>query len=192
MARCAIGNAAAMQDQHDTYGSVILAAMPMFFDQRLPRPGDEALFRLLEPLGEQGRAIWRSSRMPASGNIRGRTRVHTHSAAMCWAGCQPARRDRSRLGLPDRAAYWNAEADKLHRRSAGAGLESEAQGVHRGTRHRRLDASVLLLPELGLIEPSDPRFVSTVEAVERDLLREKHVMRYAQFRRFRHCRKRRS
>jgi GH15 family glucan-1,4-alpha-glucosidase len=47
-----IGNAAALQDQHDTYGSVILAAMPMFFDYRLPRPGDEALFRVLEPLGE--------------------------------------------------------------------------------------------------------------------------------------------
>ncbi len=34
-----IGNAAAEQVQHDTYGSVILAAMPMFFDQRLPKPG---------------------------------------------------------------------------------------------------------------------------------------------------------
>jgi GH15 family glucan-1,4-alpha-glucosidase len=41
-----------------------------------------------------------------------------------------------------------------------------------------LDASVLLLPELGLIEPSDPRFVSTVEAVEKELRREQHVMRY--------------
>ena len=46
-----IGNAAASQMQHDAYGSVILAAMPMFFDRRLPRPGDAALFRLLEPLG---------------------------------------------------------------------------------------------------------------------------------------------
>src|SRR6202008_3225694 len=42
-----------------------------------------------------------------------------------------------------------------------------------------LDASVLLLPELGVIEPDDPRFVSTVAAMERELVREKHVMRYA-------------
>ncbi len=34
-----IGNAAAQMLQHDTYGSIILAAMPMFFDRRLPRPG---------------------------------------------------------------------------------------------------------------------------------------------------------
>jgi hypothetical protein len=39
--------------QHDTYGSIILAAMPMFFDRRLPRPGDARLFGLLESLGVQ-------------------------------------------------------------------------------------------------------------------------------------------
>jgi hypothetical protein len=39
-----IGNAAAGQEQHDTYGSVILAAAPMFFDRRLPRIGDDNLF----------------------------------------------------------------------------------------------------------------------------------------------------
>ena len=49
-----VGNAAAAQVQNDTYGSVILAAMPMFYDRRLPRLGDEGLFRLLETLGEQG------------------------------------------------------------------------------------------------------------------------------------------
>jgi GH15 family glucan-1,4-alpha-glucosidase len=42
-----------------------------------------------------------------------------------------------------------------------------------------LDASVLLLPEIGLMETRDPRFVRTVEAIERELLRDKHVMRYA-------------
>ena len=42
-----------------------------------------------------------------------------------------------------------------------------------------LDASVLLLPEIGLVEVCDPRFVRTVEAIEKELLRGKHVMRYA-------------
>ena len=46
-----VGNAAVSQVQHDAYGSVILAATPMFFDRRLPRPGDEGLFKLLESLG---------------------------------------------------------------------------------------------------------------------------------------------
>ena len=50
-----IGNAAVDQVQHDAYGSVILAAMPMFFDRRLPRPGDEGLFHLLEVARQPGR-----------------------------------------------------------------------------------------------------------------------------------------
>src|SRR6202453_3091264 len=61
-----IGNAAVGQVQHDAYGSVILAAMPMFFDRRLPRPGDEGLFHLLESAGiraaakafQPDRGIW--------------------------------------------------------------------------------------------------------------------------------------
>src|SRR5262249_59644583 len=48
-----IGNAAAGQAQHDTYGSIILAATPMFFDRRLPRPGDDGRFGLLESVGER-------------------------------------------------------------------------------------------------------------------------------------------
>ena len=42
-----------------------------------------------------------------------------------------------------------------------------------------LDASVLLLPDIGLIEPSDARFVSTVAAIEKELRRGQHMMRYA-------------
>src|SRR5581483_9581882 len=52
-----VGNAAAEQSQHDTYGSIVLAAMPMFFDRRLPRLGDKGLFRLLEMLGERARTL---------------------------------------------------------------------------------------------------------------------------------------
>jgi GH15 family glucan-1,4-alpha-glucosidase len=42
-----------------------------------------------------------------------------------------------------------------------------------------MDASVLLLPELGLIDAQDLRFASTVAAIEKDLVRGRHVMRYA-------------
>src|SRR5665213_138340 len=54
-----IGNAAGAQDQHDVYGSIIMAAAPMFFDRRLPRPGDAGLFRSLEPLGVRAASLAR-------------------------------------------------------------------------------------------------------------------------------------
>jgi GH15 family glucan-1,4-alpha-glucosidase len=173
-----IGNAAAMQDQHDTYGSIILAAMPMFYDHRLPRPGDEPLFRVLEALGHKAVEL---GLKPDAGiwEFRGRRNVHTHSAAMCWAGINRLAAIATRLGLPDRAAYWNEEADKLHAALLEQAWNPKRQAFTAGLGTDDTDASVLLLPELGLIEASDPRFVSTVEAVERDLMREKHVMRYA-------------
>jgi GH15 family glucan-1,4-alpha-glucosidase len=173
-----IGNAAVGQTQHDAYGSVILAAMPMFFDRRLPRPGDEGLFRLLESLGSRAAA---KALEPDAGiwEYRGRQRVHTHSAAMCWAGCQRLSAIAKRIGLDDRAQYWNAVAEPIH-----AAVVERAWNEKRGAFTAAfgsddLDASVLLLPDLGLVDVDDPRFVSTVAAMERELVREKHVMRYA-------------
>jgi GH15 family glucan-1,4-alpha-glucosidase len=173
-----VGNAAVGQAQNDTYGSVILAAMPLFFDRRLPRPGDVGLFQLLETLGERAR---RKALEPDAGiwEYRGRQRVHTHSAAMCWAGCQRLSAIAKRIGLDERAKYWDAVAQPIH-----TALLDQAWNEKRGAFTAAfgsddLDASVLLLPDLGVIEVDDPRFFSTVAAMERELVREKHVMRYA-------------
>ena len=173
-----IGNAAVEQSQHDAYGSIILAAMPMFFDRRLPRAGDESLFRLLEGLGlkaaqfalEPDAGIW---------EYRGRKRVHTHSAAMCWAGCHRLSAIASHLGFADRAEYWDKIAQPIHDTLLSKAWHPQRGAFTAAFGADDLDASVLLLPELGVVEPDDPRFVSTVQAMERELVREKHVMRYA-------------
>ncbi len=173
-----IGNAAAAQPQHDTYGSLILAAMPMFYDRRLPRPGDEGLFRLLETLGTKAAQL---ALEPDAGiwEYRGRQRVHTHSAAMCWAGCHRLAAIANRLGLPDRATFWEGVADPILKKLLDQAWSPKRKAFTAAFGSDDLDASVLLLPDLGLIEVEDPRFVSTVAAMERELVREKHVMRYA-------------
>jgi GH15 family glucan-1,4-alpha-glucosidase len=173
-----IGNAAALQAQNDTYGSIILAAMPMFFDRRLPRPGDEKLFRLLESLGERAA---KTALQPDAGiwEYRGRQRIHTHSAAMCWAGCQRLAAIAAQLGLNDRVAYWNDVAEPIRTTLLDRAWNEKRGAFTAAFGSDDLDASVLLLPDLGVIEMSDPRFISTVSAMESELLREKHVMRYA-------------
>jgi GH15 family glucan-1,4-alpha-glucosidase len=173
-----IGNAAVEQTQHDSYGSIILAVMPMFFDRRLPRPGDEGLFRLLESLGEKAQQF---AFQPDAGiwEYRGRSSIHTHSAAMCWAGCHRLAAIAAHLDLPDRAAHWNAVADGIQERLLTEAWNPKRRAFTAAFGSDHLDASVLVLPELGLIEPQDPRFADTVAAMERELLREKHVMRYA-------------
>jgi GH15 family glucan-1,4-alpha-glucosidase len=173
-----VGNAAAYQNQHDTYGSIILAAMPMFFDRRLPRPGNEALFHLLEHLGEKAAKL---AFTPDAGiwEYRGRAHVHTYSASMCWAACSRLAAIASHLGLVDQAGRWANEAAKIQDTLLEKAWSDTREAFTAGFGLDVLDASVLLLPETGLIEPNDPRFVCTVDAIERELLRGNHMMRYA-------------
>jgi GH15 family glucan-1,4-alpha-glucosidase len=172
-----VGNAAATQDQHDVYGSIIMAATPMFFDRRLPRPGDAALFHVIEPLGEQAAKL---ALVPDAGiwEFRGRKRVHTHSAAMCWAGCHRLEAIARHLGLDDRAQYWRAAAGKIGAEVLQRAWNPKLKAFAGAFDSDDLDASALLLSELGLIKPDDPRFVSTVEVIGRELRRGHNVMRY--------------
>ncbi|HEY1309560.1 MAG TPA: glycoside hydrolase family 15 protein, partial [Pseudolabrys sp.] len=172
-----IGNAAVGQDQHDVYGSIIMAATPMFFDRRLPKPGDAALFQVLEPLGEQAARL---ALEPDAGiwEYRGRKRVHTYSAAMCWAGCQRLEAIAAHLGLADRAQYWGGIANRISEQVLKQGWNEKRKAFSAAFGSDDLDASCLLLAELGLIAPDDPRFVSTVNEIARELRRDFHVMRY--------------
>lgn len=172
-----IGNQAYNQIQHDVYGSAILAATHIFFDQRLTRHGDEALFRRLEPLGEK--AI-KSYDQPDAGlwELRGSASVHTFSAVMCWAACDRLARIADKLGLAERASYWLDHAKNLH-----VNISQRAWNAERGAfvstfDGDAMDASLLLLFEVGFLQATDPRFAATVEAVEKDLRRGDYIFRY--------------
>ncbi|MGH6873107.1 MAG: glycoside hydrolase family 15 protein [Rhizomicrobium sp.] len=172
-----VGNQAAEQVQHDVYGSVILAALPMFFDRRLPRPASESHFRLMEQLGGKAAQL---ALEPDAGiwEYRGRKRVHTHSAAMCWAGVSRVGAIAARLGHGERAQHWNRIADMIQATILERSWNAKRNAFTVAADSGDLDASVLLLPELGLVEAGDPRFLSTVAAIEKELVRGNHVMRY--------------
>jgi GH15 family glucan-1,4-alpha-glucosidase len=172
-----VGNQAADQLQHDAYGSIILGASQMFIDERLPRMGDEGLFRRLEPLGHQAA---RFVNEPDAGlwEYRGRQRVHTHSATMCWAACDRLGRIAARLGLTDRELYWKDQASRLQKMILEHAWSERRQAIVGAFDHDDLDASVLLLAELGLISASDPRFIKTVELIGKELNRGNFIMRY--------------
>lgn len=173
-----IGNAAADQAQHDAYGSIVLASQQMFLDERLYRMGDTDLFRRLERLADQAHSV---ALQPDSGiwEFRGRQRVHTHSAAMCWAACDRIGRIATRLGLEESAALWSRRAHALGRQIIEGAWNERRKAFTAGFGSDDLDSSVLLLPELGLVRADDPRFLSTLAAVERELSRSGYIMRYA-------------
>jgi GH15 family glucan-1,4-alpha-glucosidase len=171
------GNLAWVQKQHDVYGSVVLASAQLFYDRRLSRPGDEAMFERLEPLGERAFAL---HDRPDAGlwEFRGREDVHTYSAVMCWAACDRLARIAATLGLEQRAGYWRERADLVHARIVEHAWDEQRGHFVESWDGRRLDAALLLLADLGFVAPDDPRFVATVEAVGRELLRGDALFRY--------------
>ena len=174
-----IGNQAATQVQNDVYGSAVLAATHVFFDRRLMRTGNEALYAQLEALGERAAAAWNE---PDAGlwELRGTARVHTFSSVMCWAACDRLAKIGARLGLAARAAHWRGAADRMH-----GGICERAWSAKRGSfvasfGGEGLDASLLLLAELGFLPAADPRYRGTLAAVERDLRKGDFVFRYTE------------
>ncbi len=173
------GNAAYRQSQNDVYGSVVLAATHTFFDHRLDRPGDEALFTRLEALGEMARRVFEQ---PDAGiwELRNEVRIHTFSSVMCWVACDRLARIARHLRLDDRAAYWRGHAEAMHAVICNRAWDKNQNTFVESFGGRELDASLLLLYELGFLAADDPRFASTVNAVERNLKKGDFIFRYTQ------------
>ena len=173
-----VGNAAYHQVQHDVYGTVVLAATQAFFDQRLERRGDKALYHRLCALGEQAARVYDQ---PDAGiwEYRGRERVHTYSAMMCWAACDRLHRIAHQLDLDADARRWAEEAERMHADICQQAWSESAGAFTESFGGQSMDASLLLMHELGFIAADDPRFIATVEAIERQLRRGDHLFRYA-------------
>jgi GH15 family glucan-1,4-alpha-glucosidase len=174
-----IGNEAWRQVQNDVYGSAILAATHTFFDSRLSSLGNEGLFRRLETLGARAAAQFAT---PDAGlwELRGSAHVHTFSSVMCWVACDRLAKIAARLGLAGPAARWREQAERMH-----AAIVENAWSAARGSfvatfGGRELDASLLLLAELGFVGADDPRFAATVDAIGRELRRGDFIFRYTQ------------
>ncbi|KRG88262.1 glucoamylase [Stenotrophomonas daejeonensis] len=171
------GNLAWLQKQHDVYGSVVLASTQLFFDQRLKDPGDVHTFARLEPLGERA---WALHDVPDAGlwEFRGRTAVHTYTAAMCWAACDRLAKIATRLQLPERATLWRERADAIGQRVLARGWNAQLGHFTDTFDGSHLDASLLLLADIGLVEATDPRYVATVEAIGNGLRHGDALFRY--------------
>ena len=172
-----VGNQAYLQVQNDVYGSAILAATHIFFDRRLERAGAAGLFHQLESLGERAAHVFAE---PDAGiwELRGSAKVHTFSSVMCWVACDRLAKIAQRLGLTERSRYWRSHAERIHQV-----ISTRAWNEKRGTfvsafEGDALDASLLLLPELGFVRPDDPRFASTVGAIEKELRQGDFIFRY--------------
>ncbi|HKZ74655.1 MAG TPA: glycoside hydrolase family 15 protein, partial [Steroidobacteraceae bacterium] len=140
-----------------------------FFDERLASPGDLGLFERLAVLGERAVAV-HDTADAGPWEFRGITAVHTFSAVMCWAGCDRLARIAGALGLADRMRTWTERASVIRKRVLEGAWSPSRQVFASSFGGTDVDATALLFPELGFVAPNDPRFLSTLRIIERELM----------------------
>ena len=174
-----VGNLAYEQVQNDVYGAVVLSSAQAFFDERLAAPAGTDQLELLEIVGERAAELFDK---PDAGiwEYRGRARVHSFSSLMCWAACDRLAKIAAHLGDAVRSGKWRERADHIHEVICREAWNGELGCFTETFGGDTLDASMLLIHELGFLPADDPRFVSTVDCLGRNLLRGRHMFRYAE------------
>ena len=172
-----LGNHAYTQIQNDGYGSVILASTQSFFDLRLEHPGDVSLFEKLEQLGHNALRLWDQ---PDAGlwELRTRQQVHTYSAVMCWAACDRLARIAARLEMSERRRFWAEGANRIRQGILERAWNSRLNSLVSAFEGEDLDASLLCLQEIGFLPADDPRFLGTLEQIEKHLKHDRFLHRY--------------
>ena len=175
-----IGNDAYRQVQHDVYGSAILAATHVFFDERLDRRGDARAVRATRAAGPTCNRGVRSARRRACGSCAAALPCTPFPASCAGPPATVSPRSPRASASPARASRWRADADRIAR-FIHEHCWSDRRGSYVATADGdALDASLLLLADLNFVAPSDPRFVATVEAIGRELKRGDFVFRYVE------------
>jgi GH15 family glucan-1,4-alpha-glucosidase len=179
MAPVRAGNQAHEHHQHDVYGQIVLSTVQAFFDERLIRAPGVDDFHTLETVGERAYQVYLK---PDAGlwEFRTRAAVHTYSAVMCWAACDRLANAARKIGLPDREAFWRERAEEIRKTIQQRAWNDELGRFAGSLDGAEMDASLLQLVDTRFVAPDDKRFLATFKALEKDLRRGKHLLRYSE------------
>jgi GH15 family glucan-1,4-alpha-glucosidase len=169
-----VGNAASVQLQLDVYGELI-DSLSLARHAGL-QSGEEdwrfevAILEFLERSWQQpDHGIWET---------RGEKRHFTHSKVMVWAAFDRAIRDMEKYDLKGPLARWRKLRARIHADVMKRGFDRSRNTFVQYYGGSEVDASLLLLHQVGFLPPTDPRMRGTIAAIERDLLVDGFVMRY--------------
>ena len=171
-----VGNAAYIQRQHDVQGEMVLCLETILTDPRVVWE-DPSLAPLLERLVEESMV---SYEIEDTGlwEYRTQPRHYTFSKAMCWVAANRGAELAEFLGMSEHALRWKAWADREQPIIVERAFNRELGYFTQALDGQFPDASNLLLPAIGLVDPMDPRFISTVRAYEKILAPKGLMLRY--------------
>ncbi|AFM15228.1 glycosyl hydrolase, glucoamylase [Mycolicibacterium chubuense NBB4] len=169
-----VGNAAADQLQLDIYGDIIDSVY--LFDKYGPGISHDAwqdvvlvVDWLTENWHRKDAGMW---------ELRDTERAHTTSRLMCWVAIERAVRVARRRGLPADLARWTSVRDEIYQQIMSEAWNPDVEAFTQTEGSDRVDAGILLMPMVKFISPADPRYLSTLAAVERELVTDSLVFRY--------------
>jgi GH15 family glucan-1,4-alpha-glucosidase len=169
-----IGNGAADQLQLDVYGELVDA---LHLARRQGLEASDPAWALTRKVFEWLETGWQE---PDQGiwEVRGPRRHFTHSKVMAWVAFDRAVKAVEHLGREGPLDRWQATRDAIRKDVLANGFSPKVGSFVQYYGSDRLDASLLLIPLVGFLPARDERMVGTVEAIERNLMRDGFVERY--------------
>jgi GH15 family glucan-1,4-alpha-glucosidase len=169
-----IGNGAADQRQLDIYGELIDS---IYLYNKYGRPIHHETWEnvrrivdwLCENWDQPDEGIWET---------RGGQKEFTYSRLMSWVAIERAVRVNRQRGLPGDIVGWLGERDRIYNQIMKKGWSDERQAFVQHYGSDVLDASILLMPLVLFIAPTDPRWLSTLDAIGDELVSDSLVYRY--------------
>lgn len=160
------GNAAVLQYQGDVVGEVMVALDELRtmggHEDHFSWPLQKALIQyVIDNLKRKDHGLW---------EMRGEAQFFTHSRVMMWAALDAGVRAVRHHGLTGEAGKWEAERDELRAEILAKGFNNEINAFTQTYATTEVDASLLVLAQVGFIDYDDPRMVGTTERIEKDLL----------------------
>jgi len=170
-----VGNAASRQFQLDVYGEIMDALHLARAAGLEPEPAvwnfQLLMLKFLEAHWQQpDEGIW---------EVRGPRRHFTHSKVMAWVAFDRAIKDAEAGGLEAPLERWRQIRDAIHAQVCEQGFDRASNSFVQAYDAAHLDASLLLIPQVGFLAADDPRVIGTIAAIERHLVVDGLVQRYA-------------
>ncbi|MFD8012116.1 glycoside hydrolase family 15 protein [Streptomyces sp. NPDC058955] len=170
-----VGNGAASQLQLDVYGEVT-EALHLAHMTGLSRNDYASLLqiKLIQYLeknwNQPDEGIW---------EVRGPRRHFTHSKVMAWVAVDRTIKLIESGDADGPLERWRELRDEIHRDVCERGYDKERNTFTQSYGSKELDASLLLIPQMGFLPPDDKRVIGTIEAIQRELSTEDgFVLRY--------------
>jgi GH15 family glucan-1,4-alpha-glucosidase len=169
-----IGNAAHTHLQLDIYGE-LMDAVYLYdkYGSPIPHDGWRNIVRLIDWVcahwREKDEGIW---------EVRGGRQEFLYSRVMCWVAIDRAIRLAVKRSFPAPLAQWHDVRDTIYRDIYERFWDPTRRVFVQAAGSHALDASALLMPLIRFVSPTDPRWLSTLRAIEQDLVSDSLVYRY--------------